>query len=388
MANKHITHLEESVIDGGSKGIKYSISLLHTVFNTLHGNVNKPPKIGIKFDGSPAIIAGWLDGKFFVGTKAVFNKEPKINYTNIDIDTNHPDSGLNSKLKQALKFLSGVIKSGIHQGDFLYSKEDIKIEVIDDVSYLTFTPNTITYAIPSDSELGRRIFSTEMGIVFHTKYQSLNGEHSHHDVDIKQFNQTKDVWSITDVIDDVSGRVTLTSQESILFRELLNNIIYKYRTVRPGFFDEVASNNALVTILKTYINSNIKKSVDLRSMKNVVLDFGHYIDQKFEHLKKSYKTQKKIGSVHNEKELLHRVIEGHLESFTVLFEIHNLMTQAKEIIISKFNALDHMKTFIHDGENYKVANPEGFVVSDHIGNVVKFVDRLEFSAANFKKNGK
>ena len=35
---------------------------------------------------------------------------------------------------------------------------------------ITFTPNTITYAIPSNSGIGRKIKSARLGIVFHTKY--------------------------------------------------------------------------------------------------------------------------------------------------------------------------------------------------------------------------
>ena len=35
---------------------------------------------------------------------------------------------------------------------------------------ISFTPNTITYAVPVDSNIGKRIARAKMGIVFHTKY--------------------------------------------------------------------------------------------------------------------------------------------------------------------------------------------------------------------------
>ena len=43
--------------------------------------------ITVKWDGAPAIICGINpeNGKFFVGTKSVFNVTPKINYTVRDI---------------------------------------------------------------------------------------------------------------------------------------------------------------------------------------------------------------------------------------------------------------------------------------------------------------
>ena len=45
----------------------------------------------VKWDGAPAIICGINpeNGKFFVGTKSVFNKTPKINYNISDIRKNH-----------------------------------------------------------------------------------------------------------------------------------------------------------------------------------------------------------------------------------------------------------------------------------------------------------
>ena len=76
----------------------------------------------IVIHNSPAIIAGWLDGKFFVGSKSLFNKEPKINYTPEDVDRNH-SGGLAEKLKLALYYLQDVIPQGkIYQGDFLFDR--------------------------------------------------------------------------------------------------------------------------------------------------------------------------------------------------------------------------------------------------------------------------
>ena len=40
------------------------------------------------------------------------------------------------------------------QGDLMYT-DDIKTETIDGTKYLTFQPNTIVYAVPVDSELGK-----------------------------------------------------------------------------------------------------------------------------------------------------------------------------------------------------------------------------------------
>ena len=35
---------------------------------------------------------------------------------------------------------------------------------------ISFTPNTITYALPVDSSAGRKVARARLGIVFHTQY--------------------------------------------------------------------------------------------------------------------------------------------------------------------------------------------------------------------------
>ena len=121
---------------------------------------------------STSIIAGKdpETGKFFVGTKGVFAKKPKINFTDKDIEENHPAEGLQDKLKTALKYLRNLNWNTVAQGDMLYSKSDLKTETIDGEEVLVFKPNTIVYAVPTNSDLAKQIASSEMGIVWHTEY--------------------------------------------------------------------------------------------------------------------------------------------------------------------------------------------------------------------------
>ena len=99
---------------------------------------------------APAIICGINpeNGKFFVGTKSVFNKNPKVNYTNADISKNHSGE-LASKLSIALKELKRLGIKGVLQGDFLFSQSDLKKISLDGEDMISFTPNTITYAVQS-----------------------------------------------------------------------------------------------------------------------------------------------------------------------------------------------------------------------------------------------
>jgi hypothetical protein len=137
----------------------------------LTGHIGGRLNVTVKWDGAPAVICGINpeNGKFFVGTKSVFNVTPKVNYSTGDIMKNH-DGVLAQKLIVCLRELSKLGITGILQGDLLFTKGDVKTTTIDEQDYYVFTPNTITYAVSKDSQIGRRIASARMGIVFHTVY--------------------------------------------------------------------------------------------------------------------------------------------------------------------------------------------------------------------------
>ena len=94
--NTHLEHLEDDIINRGSAGGENAINFLKSVRNMLAGSSGGRVNMSVKWDGAPAIICGTNpeNGKFFVGTKSVFNKTPKINYTPGDISRNHsgPDA--------------------------------------------------------------------------------------------------------------------------------------------------------------------------------------------------------------------------------------------------------------------------------------------------------
>ena len=168
--NTHLEHLEDDIINRGAVGGDNAINFLKSVRNMLAGTTGSKTNITVKWDGAPAIICGINpeNGKFFVGTKSVFNKSPKINYTVADIRRNH-GGVVAQKLEVCLANLKRLNIKGILQGDLLFTN-DKKVISIDGEKMLSFTPNTITYAVPQNSGIGKRIANAKMGIVFHTQY--------------------------------------------------------------------------------------------------------------------------------------------------------------------------------------------------------------------------
>ena len=161
--NTHLEHLEDEIINNGIAGGKNAISFLMSLSDMLQGYSKRRMNVTVKWDGAPAIFAGTNpeNGKFFVGTKAVFNKiggrvGPKINYTPADIRKNH-GGGLADKLLVALKYFPALKIPGIWQGDLLYTQDDLETAEVGGDDSIIFTPNTITYAVPTDSDLAKTI---------------------------------------------------------------------------------------------------------------------------------------------------------------------------------------------------------------------------------------
>ncbi len=165
--NLHLEHAEDEIFNFGADGISEVTNFLESLQDMLSGNAKSKVNVTVKWDGAPAVFAGTNpeNGKFFVGTKSIFNKNPKLNYTPADIRKNHTKSELANKLIESLKYLSKIGIKGVLQGDLLYTTGDIKKATFDNESVLAFTPNTITYTVPTDSDLGKQISASKIGII-------------------------------------------------------------------------------------------------------------------------------------------------------------------------------------------------------------------------------
>lgn len=376
-ANTHLTHLEELVLTQGADGYKQARSFLIELLKNLAGKSNSKVNTSVKWDGAPALFAGINpdNGKFFVGTKSIFNKVPKINYTKEDVDINHGQApGLADKLKKALDYLPPLGIQNILQGDFMFDDSMIKSKNIDGKPHLTFRPNTITYAVESDSELGREVAAAKFGIVFHTTYQSLTSG-AQFGADVSKLRRDPNVWFDDAFFKDTTGVVTLTANEA----KEVQSLIKQADTIKVNY-DELPSAE-----LNIYLNSEIKTG---EFVSNPALSFDKFtnwmqsrIDKKVEKLKSD---AGKARATQAGAEQMQRIADRKNDIMN-LFTISKLLSEAKLIFVKKYNnAVYNTKHFVDDGKGgLRVTAPEGYVAVDRIGNGVKFVDRIEFSRANF-----
>ena len=97
----HLDHLEDNILNDGSQGGKEAVAFLRSLGDMLDQGASEA-RVTVKWDGAPAIICGVNpdNGRFFVGTKSVFNKvSPKISYSENDVDNLYPPGQLAEKLK-------------------------------------------------------------------------------------------------------------------------------------------------------------------------------------------------------------------------------------------------------------------------------------------------
>jgi hypothetical protein len=387
--NTHMEHLEDNILNAGVDGARQSINYLRALRDMLAGDTKAPVNVTVKWDGAPAVFAGKdpSDGKFFVAKKGIFNKNSKIYKTDADIDAD-TSGDLNTKLKLALAELPKLGIEGVIQGDFLYSKEDIRKETIDGESYITFHPNTIVYAIPAKSDLAKRILRSKLGVVWHTTYRGESIETmsaSFGEEIASKLKETGSVWSVDAMYKDVSGQATMTKKDTDKVTKVLSDAGKKFNTVKRSTFDGITNHPERLMRTKTFINSKVRQGEMIKNPTKFVSELVDYIYAYYEKEIDKVKTEKsKTAKAEKRKEVLSFFSNTPKSQLVALFELYNLIVQAKLMIIKQLDRAKSVGTFLKTQDGFKVTEQEGFVAIDHMGkNAVKLVDRLGFSKANF-----
>lgn len=384
---KHLEHIEDEMINLGIEGAIDAINILSGIGNQLEGNAESNTVFSTKFDGAPAIITGINpeNGKFFVATKSAFAKSPKLCYSTKDVK-NWYTGDLADKLSLAIELLPELGIKGILQGDFLFSKKDLKTKEIDGETYYIFRPNTITYAVPVNSELGDRVSKSQIGIVFHSTYtgDTIEDLQVSFGADISNLNQSRRVWFIGATFEDATGLTKFSSEENTKFQNQLRMAKGSLKKSGSIIQDLVATDQySFGYRLKVYFNSRVrdnKKFIDVLSIQKEFEDYYYnFIQKEIEKRKTEKGKEPFVQKIITSKNFFDRNKNNIYMAIATYVTIHN----AKNIIINKLNKVNSLKSFLEvtPGE-YKVTNPEGFVAITG-SKAVKFVDRLNFSAANF-----
>jgi hypothetical protein len=399
--NTHLEHLEDEIINAGHDGAQRTITYLKSLESMLQGHGGKGTNVTVKWDGAPAIICGIdpEDGQFFVGTKGVFAKSPKLIKSVQDVEKFFPDqekegdrASLRNKLKITYTSLSKLGIEGVMQGDLLFTPDSLKTVEIAGDPYVVFKPNTITYAVPLGSELASRIQRSAMGIIFHTRYSggdALSDMSASFDVNVEQFKNIPGIFIDDAYYKDLTGIVTLTPQEDAALRKAIVDAEGYLNALDDRTFG-ILSNSPIQKIgveLKAHINSYVRGGSFEQDPQKFVADFVKRVNERAEKKMAGLKTGPEGAAGQRLTQATDQAVQwvnDNTDQLIAMYGLYMRIIAAKLLIVKKLRGIGSIESFLQQGDgSYKVTSPEGFVAIDHLGNAVKLVDRLEFSAANF-----
>jgi len=391
--NTHLEHLEDDIINNGFEGGKNAIAFLSSIKNMLQAKTDKKVNISVKWDGAPAIVCGINpeNGKFFVGTKSVFNKTPKINYTIQDIKNNHTGELVNI-LRECLQYLSRLGMKEILQGDLMFIQSGKKKTTYKDPSgkqeqMISFQPNTIVYMVPENTPFGKKIDRSKLGIVFHTTYKgaSFDKLSAKFGANVSKLRRTPNVWFDDARYKDVSGNALMTIGESQQLQKTINMASGSLKKSKE-MLNKIKTEKNTLSVgvqLKTYLNSFIRAGTDLPSTAKTAEAFKQHYKTRTQKEIDSVKTDKAKEKYQTIQNTGLKFIDGHNESIYFACATYKTLQTAKGIIIAKMNKAKSIGTFKTTPKGMVATNPEGYVAVDKKGKAVKLVDRLEFSIQNF-----
>lgn len=387
----HLRHVEDMILDG-TAGVAAAKNILNVVAEALTMKSPLPGlDISLKWDGAPTVVFGPdpADGKFFVSTKAAFNKSPKLPKSHEDIDALFDNPNVRRILHLAFDYLTTLNPGVILQGDVLFTRTregevpncELKKAKINRDHYLIFKPNTLTYACPMYTPLAEDIENAYFGIALHTKYVSTGttlADIQAMPIDPGTFAMLRTdgrTW-LVNANYDISGDVQFTDAERQDFE------LAGARAAEIQIGDELfwALEPKIWDVLGRYLNSCVRGNV--RSHYLGFLNF--FVDERNKEVTKRSTDKGRMDVLSRYNQMIDMIRMGKPQLLK-WFALHEHLTVCKSIILTALNRsqADYLKVFTHnDVDGWTPTQHEGFVV--HVGGkIAKLVDRYEFSRLNF-----
>jgi hypothetical protein len=383
---KHLEHLEDEMLNYGIAGCMAAVSFLEELKKML-GHQESSGFMQTKWDGAPSVICGTDPelGFFFVGTKSVFNKtEPKICYSEEDVDEYY-SGDLAEKLKFSYRYFSQLNIDGVIQGDLLFTS-DLKRENINGEQLLTFRPNTITYGIPTDHDIGKKAIRAKIGVVFHTHYTGdvLAEMQARAGARVKGSDDVLVVQNDTPM-----DRVGFSRIEMSKFDASIRKI-ERMCQICGDFLDELVGAQGktgdakfhISSFLKPYFNDQIKNARSITNIDEALYDLANFYHAKTSKELAKIKTAANLTKKRNLVYQSENYLVDNVYKFKAMIALYKELQAVKQMVIDKLDHLEEFRTFVQTDKGYKVTTPEGYVLHKD-GSMIKFVNRLEFAYNNF-----
>lgn len=379
---KHLPHSTEFALHG-HEGVGLTDSTLRSVHNYLLGNRrNTPQRVEKKIDGAPAFHIGRdAQGRVFVATKSLFNKDPKINYTEEDIQRNHGHApglvdALTSVLNHAHKILPTDMKPGeMYKGDFLFGGEGKPLE--DDGEHLAAQPNLLRYKWQKGSPEAQKAANSKVGVAIHTFFDKNGNAQPISEKQRAKFVDHPDVFNYDPTVS--INPQNYTPEEQRGFETHMENARKAYSRIKPEVYDRLAGHG---DSMNAFINSRVRNGQEGSGNVEEYLDFLNNrakkdIDSVKTQASKDAKTKKHAA-------IMQQVISNSKDAQHIL-DMHGHFQNAKHTLLGVMNKNSSEAVEMPDGTP---TGHEGYVVTGKGGEQSKVVDQTPEGFANLNLSGK
>jgi hypothetical protein len=351
---KGIEHLEDLVFRRGTQGIKDALAIVQH-------STQQPSTVTAKWDGKPAVIFGRkpATGEFVLTDGSGFeakgydglatNPQQIARIMNMRGGERGELVALYQRLFPLLRRAVPQDFRGYIQGDLLYSETP---ELVDNA--YVFTPNTVKYSVPADTDLGQKIAQSTAAVAIHTALAAPGAAPT--PIRAAALESSPGLLILDPSLKE--PREIKLNDKSV--RDA-NSLLTQYGSAMYRLFNPAELRARKISdfpaLIKTYINSRVRSG----SYDNLIGGFGDWIKQKA-----PAKAPRIFEWATENKQAVAALFQAFLE-------ISNLKNQ----VVRQLDAQAHDVRAIINNE----PGHEGYV-----GNGMKFVDRMRFSAANFAKN--
>lgn len=360
-AKARIEHPEDLIFHAGSQG---AISAVNALTNA----INNKGSLSIKFDGSTALVAGYDEHGFTCTDKSGFSKAngaelartPK-ELQSIIINRSPDQPGRRvyaSQLANMFVQVSKIIPKnflGFIQFDVLwFSTPTIKN------GNLVFQPNKVVYSVPVDSDLGKKIARSDMGIVIHSYFKSRSENEPVAVTDISTLNLIQN--SKLAVLDTKMIIEPKDNTKFDIIAQKLLGFITKNSNVIDSFVDrptlQLLKISNLPDLMKSFLARQASAGTDISSdISKMFIDW--------------IKTNSQVTDT--KRATILDYIQKNQNGFSVTFKIVLAIVRYKNLIISDLtNSKSQVGATLHDEPGH-----EGYVSDSEHGRI-KLVNRPKF----------
>lgn len=383
----NIPHLENLIIDKQINGAKEAASVLQRIYAHFSGTGEKDMPVHVKIDGAPSIIAGIdpSDKKFFLGlSKSILGSDqPKFVKSINEIDTVYKssDQKLRDILKAAFKALRQMQWKQPLQGDVLFTNTDKHAKNIHGKSYITFKPNLIMYAVPYDSEIGKKISNAQFGIAFHTTISghTMSDFTPHIGADIGSLHAPSSVFVFSNDYKAVKGDTEFSSEEAGKLNKLLQDLQSATTRLEGNkVLEQFEQSSILRKEFSAFQNSLVNAGKSITPAPTAFMSaFVAFVQTNSQGLgKRGRMNRKKMISA----------LQSAQNDLQAVLAWQALLTQIKLMMVGKLDSTasgeDALTPYYNIGNGTTHASHEGYVATDTNGNFVKLVDRQDYSKKN------